>query len=268
MNIRYFLGIIFLVLISMAGHAHEKTVRIATLEDYAPFCMGDATLQTRQLVRPGHDAVGFKGYSWDLLRESFHEMGYTIELFVTPWPRAMAYLEKGKADVLFPTGKNSERQKRFDYSRESTNPVRFVVFVPLDSPIEWQGLDTLNGLTIGVKRGFNYGDAWEKASRIKKVDVGTIIQGFKMLNTRRLDGFLGYELSWDHVLQQEHWTTRYRKIQALPASLEYLVALKTNPEGVTFLNAFDRGKQRMIKTGKLAAIRNHWFGNTKSWYTP
>ncbi len=261
MNIRLLGLVMVLVLVSMTVHAHEKTVRVATLADYAPFCMGDGTLVPYQVIKPGHDAVGLRGYSWDVLRESFQELGYTIELFVTPWPRAMAYLEKGKADILFPTGKNSQRLQRFDYSRESINPVRFVVFVPVDSPIELRGLDTLNGLTIGVKRGFSYGDDWEKAVLIKKVDVGTILQGFKMLNARRLDGFLGYELSWDHLLRKVHWESRYRKIPVLTPSSEYLVALKTNPRGRTLLTAFDTGKQRIVQAGKLAAIINHWFGN-------
>jgi polar amino acid transport system substrate-binding protein len=203
--------------------------------------------------------VGFQGYSWDVLRESFHEMGYTIHLSITPWARAMNYAKNGTSDILFPTGKNAERKRIFYYSEEPINPANFLIYVRMDDPIEWEGLESLKGLVIGVKRGFNYGDKWEAATSIKKHDVGTISAGFKMLGQKRLDGFLGYEYNWDYVLKQEKWETKYRKLPVFESSAEYLVALKSNPKAIEILKAFDTGKRRLIKSGKLENIKNIWF---------
>ena len=62
------------------SYAEEKIVKIATLEDYAPFCITVGKFESDQIIPVGKDAVGFQGYSWDVLRESFQEMGYTIHL--------------------------------------------------------------------------------------------------------------------------------------------------------------------------------------------
>ena len=215
--------------------AAEKIVRIATLEDYAPFCTTLGEYEENQIIQVGNDAVGFQGYSWDVLRDSFHEMGYTIQLSIAPWARAMSYVKNGKVDILFPTGKNAERQRVFHYSEESINQANFVIYVRVDDPIEWRGLETFKGLLIGVKRGFNYGDKWKAATYIKKTDFGTILAGFQMLGQKRLDGVLGYERTWDYVLKKENWENKFRKLPVFDSSAEYLVALKSNPKGIEHL---------------------------------
>lgn len=255
------LSIFFLLQISTLACADQKEIKIATLEDYAPFCMTNGEFKTNQRIQVGRDAVGFEGYSWDVLRQSLHEMGYTIDLYVLPWVRALNYLEAGKVDALFPTGKNSEREKIFYYSREPVNEVVFVLYLRAEDPTEWRGFDLLKGLRIGVKRGFNYGDEWNAAIGIKKRDMGTILQGFEMLKAERLDGFLGYEHSWDYVLKKKNWKGRFKKFHIQSSSLEYLVVLKSNPRGRQFLNAFDIGKKRVVGSGQLENIKSRWFGN-------
>ena len=101
-------------------------------------------------LRTLNSLEGFQGYSWDVLRESFHEMGYTIHLSITPWARAMSYVTSEKEDILFPTGKNTERKRIFHYSEEPVNQANFLVYVRADDPTEWKGLESLRGLVIGV----------------------------------------------------------------------------------------------------------------------
>ncbi len=255
-----FLGLI-LMIVTGVSYADQLVVRVATLEDYAPFCMmTKGAVIDKKNVLPGDDAAEFKGYCWDVLRESFHAMGYTIQLTVTPWARAMVNVNAGRADILFPTGKNANRLKIFDYSREPTNQANFLVYVNSDSQFEWKGLDGLKGLTIGVKRGFNYGDKWAAASDIIRHKIKTIGQGFKILSAHRIDGFLGYEYNWDYYLKQANLTGLYKKLPAFDSTAEYLVALKSNPQGKRLLNIFDSGKKRLYQTGKLAGLKTKWFG--------
>lgn len=252
-----FLG---LMVITMVHDAEGKTVRISTLTDYAPFCMVADTYIVNQVIPVGGDAVGFRGYSWDVLRESFHEMGYTIHLSITPWARAMLDVKNGTTDLLFPTGKNTGRKKIFLYSDESINEANYTVYVRADSTIQWNDLESLNGLTIGMKRGFNYGDRWEAATGIIKYDVATIAQGFNMMIAKRLDGFVGYEYNWDYYLKEAHLSAQFKKFPAFGSSAEYVVALKRNPRGTELINAFDAGKKRLIQNGKLDEIKRKWFG--------
>lgn len=129
-------------------------------------------------------------------------MGFSIELSVAPWARAFKSVLNGSVDILFPTGKNSERQKIFHYSEQPVNSSNFLIYVRKDYPLTWSGLESMRGLTIGTKRGFNYGDKWIAATNISIIDINTISQGFRMLDYFRLDGFIGYETTWDYVLKK------------------------------------------------------------------
>ncbi|MCP4115011.1 MAG: hypothetical protein GY737_06305 [Desulfobacteraceae bacterium] len=44
-------------------------------------------------------------------------------------------------------------------------------------------------------------------------------------------------------------------------SLEYLIALKTNPDSRAFLDAYDTGKKKLVRTGELKRLRNKWLDN-------
>ncbi|MCP3941490.1 MAG: amino acid ABC transporter substrate-binding protein [Desulfobacteraceae bacterium] len=182
-------------------------------------------------------------------------------LSITPWARAVQYVKTGKMDILFPTGKNLDRQKIFNYSDESINKANFLIYVKADNKIKWNGVKSLNGLTIGVVRGYNCGDQWKYADGVIQYGLNTISQGFIMLSNERIDGFFGYEYIWDYFLKQKNWKNRYRKLPVFDSSAEYLVTLKSNPKGKKILKDFDNGKKRLIRSGKLKKIKNRWFGN-------
>ncbi len=243
--------------------AKTKSVTIATLFDYAPYCIADTGFQSSQTLLPDENAIGFRGYSWDVLRESFQFMGYSINLKIVPWARAVSMVKSHQADILFPTGVNKERKKIFHFSDEPINSANFKVYVNTQSKLKWQGLTSLSGLSIGVKRGFNYGDKWDAMTDINIINVTTIVQGFKMLKAKRIDGFLGYETNWDYSLKQQKWLHRFKKLPAFGSTNEFLVALKTNPNAKVLLADFDAGKRHLIKSGRLVQISEKWFGKEK-----
>jgi len=254
---------IILLLISNFSFANDKVISVATLSDYAPFCIATEDSKSNQFIPVGQDAVGFSGYSWEVFRASFHRMGYSIHLSITPWARALHSLQSGNVDILFPAGKNIERLKVFDYSEEPIHKLNFALYVSTDNAIQWQDLSSLKGLTVGVKRGFNYGDEWHSATDIIKFDVNGSQQGFKMLASNRIDALLGYEYSWDYFLKQTGWTHRYRKLAILDSTHEYLASLKSNPRRKTLFKAFEQGKKQLIESGELDKLKQKWFGNTQ-----
>ncbi len=253
---------IWLILACVATTAFGKggTVTVTTLDDYPPYCYPkeNPSFEKTDIIPPGSDSSMLQGFSWDILRESFHEMGYTIELKIRPWPRAMSSVKTGHADLIFPTGKTRERQAIFTYSKEPVNQANFLVYVLPDSSIKWQGLISLKGLTIGVIRDWNYGEKWKADTLIKKTPVNRILQGFKMLESRRLDGFAGYDIIFDYTLKREGFKTPLKKLPVFDSTAEYVVGLKTNSRTVQLINTFDQGKKSIIKNGKFSMIKKKW----------
>jgi polar amino acid transport system substrate-binding protein len=236
----------------------EKAVTVATLDDYPPYCFRKENhKEDKKHIPPRSDSVKLQGYSWDILRESLHEMGYTIQLKVYPWARAMAKTKHEEVDILFPTGKNEERKKIFYYSQEPVNQAKFLVYVRADSPMKWDGLESLHGLRIGEMRGWNYGEKWKANNRIKKYEVDMIIEGFKMLDRKSLDGFAGYEVNFDYVLKQARMKALFKKLPPFDSAVEYVVGLK-NKHVSQILKDFDVGKRKIIENGKFDQIVKKW----------
>ncbi|MCG7499435.1 transporter substrate-binding domain-containing protein [Vibrio sp. Of7-15] len=262
------MGSFSLMILGSGSAAASDSISVATLHDYAPYCFLDGeSLSEQEMhsgIKPGEDSTILLGYSWDILRESFHQQNYTLDLLIAPWIRAKREVDNGNVDVLFPAGKNEERSKRYYYSKESINDVKFVLYVRQDSHFEWDGFDSLSGLVIGQIHGYNFGDQWERVSDVRKIELKTIEQGFKMLNSGRIDGFAGYELNWDLTLARLGWSEKFRKLPSFGASSEHVAVLKTNPRAQEILSAFDAGKRALEKNGKLAEIQMAWKGKAQT----
>ncbi len=130
--------LIFLfILLSQYVFSQDKIVRLATLGGYPPYCiLTDETVPVTQMIPVGTDAVGFEGLTWDIVRESYHEMGYTIQLSIYPWERGKHALEIGLCDALFPTGKNDQRLKIYNFSKNFVNYSDFLVYIRKDDDLK------------------------------------------------------------------------------------------------------------------------------------
>lgn len=241
-------------------HASADTVKAATLAGYPPFgfYQTGAEEKTWHTVVPGDDYPDFRGYSWDVLREAFHAMDYTIELRVVPWSRAMHDLEWKTVDLLYPTGRTEEREEYMSYSSEPVNAVNFLIYTERDSGIATDSrLQDLAGMRIAVARGWNFGDEWDDADHFDKEEVGSIEQGFAMLEAGRVDGFAGYEVVWDYHIAENNLGP-YAKLPPFGVAREYVTTLTGNEQGEAMLEIFDQGKRRIEENGTMADIESRW----------
>jgi ABC-type amino acid transport substrate-binding protein len=240
--------------------AEEKLVTLATLTDFAPFCFpkeGSAQLD-RELIPPGSDSTQLQGYSWDVVRRSFHEVGYTIQLHIVPWERVMHYLKTGKVDAIFPANRTEAREKLFHYSDEYVDRTRMVVYTNVTSNIAWKNLESLNGLRVGAVRGWAYGKVWEGNRLIKKENMDTILQSFQVMEKDRLDAVVGYEVVYDYILKHNDIEHKFKKIGYFGIVDEYLMGQKDNPASLAVTHDFDEGHRRIEANGELERISRKW----------
>jgi hypothetical protein len=82
-----------------------------------------------------------------------------------------------------------------------------------------------------------------------------------MLDRRRLDGIVGYEVNYDYALKMANWPTKYKKLPSFDGSVEFAAGAKEKPRVVKILKDFDAGKQIIVQNGKLNAIKRKWQGD-------
>jgi len=255
------LAIIFLICLQAGiGHGSEKSVTLATLTDFAPYCFAKekAVFAGEEKIPPGSDSDQLQGYSWDVVRESFHAMDYTIRLYVVPWERAMHYLASGRVAAIFPANQTVEREQNYLFSNEYVDQIRTVIYMRADADLVWRGLASLNGASIGFVRGWSYGKNWEGIGEIAKEATDTIIQGFDLVAKGRLAGVAGYQLPYDHALKKANRTGEFKIVGTFDTMDEFLMGQKGDRAGRVCLDLFDQGKKRIRENGMLSAIEGRW----------
>jgi polar amino acid transport system substrate-binding protein len=255
--------IIFLLIfaaVSPCRAAEEKIVRLATLTDFIPFCFRkeNAAAVHGEIIPPGSDSVQLQGYAWDVVRESFHAMGYGIRLEVVPWERVIHYLNTGKVDAVFPAIDTATRLKTYVFSKKSVDEMRMVLYLRRDSPLVWRGLRSLEGQRVAEVRGWSYGDRWEASRDIVKEETDTVLQGFNLLDKRRLTAVIGYEAVYDYALKEKGLRHLYRKEGPIEVVSEYMMGRRNDPASAETVRIFDQGREKIEREGVLGRIARKW----------
>ncbi|WP_169336987.1 substrate-binding periplasmic protein [Algicola sagamiensis] len=231
---------------------NTKRVSAATLYGYPPFTYtkNNNTKSFRETILVGQDSKKLKGTSWQCFRQAMQQQGYVIELIVTNWSRAYQEVQKGEIELLFPTALNSNRLRIFHYSANVLNRIRYVIYTRYNAFLDKHSIADLKGLTIGVMRGFEYGEFWRKNKHQFEVyPLDHIERGLLMLDKAHLDGFLGYEVNWDLTIMKMGKLGHYRKLKHLGENNEFVVSSKKSKTGLEKLKAFDEGFQQIEALG-------------------
>ncbi len=260
MNGRIVSSVVLLFLLAGVCHGSEKIVTLATLTDFAPFCFPreNASVVEVENISPGSDSSQLQGYSWDVVRESFHAMDYSIRLYVVPWERGMHYLAGRKVEGIFPANHSVEREKNFAFSRSFVDQVKMVIYMRADSRLVWQGLESLNRLSIGAVRGWSYGKKWESMDQIIKEPTDTIAQGFDLLAIGRLSGVAGYQLPYDHELKRTGRADAFKIVGHFDTIDEFLMGRKNDRDSLLILEVFDLGRKKIDENGVFSTIESKW----------
>ena len=237
-----------------------KYVSVVTLDNYAPYTFSDsrnASLSYEKVV-PGEDSKIFKGFSWDTLREAYHSMGYTVYLTVRPWQRALKRFEKGAFEILYPTTRTPEREKKYFYSKGDTNFSSMNIYTKKDSSFVFKDLSSLKGMRVGVIRGWSYGPEWETSKFLKVIQNDSDKQNFEMLSQGRLSAIAAYSVIADLWLKKNNKDGLFKKHKSFAFNREYLVSLKSNAKTIKKVEIFDQGKEKIIKSGLYQKIKDKW----------
>ncbi|AZT85295.1 amino acid ABC transporter substrate-binding protein [Marinobacter sp. NP-4(2019)] len=172
-------GLLFLTLLSPAL-AEPPILHVATSE-YPPFeYVEDGTLV-------GEDVT--------TIRNVLDRMGMEPVFLVVPWRRAEARVRSGQSDMLFSLTHSEERARHY-YFTAPINTAQDVFFTRTDSNIEWQTLDDLEGLRLGLSSSYSYAPEFMNWLETADIEIIWISQhrpdltGLRMVAYDRIDLFI------------------------------------------------------------------------------
>jgi len=119
----------------------------------------------------------------------FERAGIELILKFLPFQRAFLGTKRGEIDGLFNFYRTESRLAFFDYTEPIIqNPLN--LFVRTNAAIQFTTLEDLEGLTIGVMRGYTYGKAFDESPLFTREAGDTHQSNFTKLIHKRIDAYL------------------------------------------------------------------------------
>lgn len=125
------------------------------------------------------------------------ELGVTFELHMYPWARAERYALDG-AGLIFGLSKSADRLHALRYSDVAAYNNLWIV-TRSDATFRFNGIEDLRGKTIGLVRGYHYGEAVDRAraGKLFRADEDIASRGTRLtrLMLKRVDAVLLFQPS-------------------------------------------------------------------------
>lgn len=195
-----------------------------------------------------------QGICFALTEAIFKSMNYNIEKIFLPPARTQKYVTERRVDAACQFWYNEKRAKVLLYSKPYLfNSVHF--FVRDDSCIEYDTLKKLKGLTIGVIRNYYNGEDFDKAEYLTKYICNDSEQLLKMLVKGRIDMGVSDKIVAQTVIKRLNLEGKTKMLtKPLFKAGLHLVVGKDNPDARKIINIFNKGLEKVRKSGEYNRI--------------
>ena len=232
--------VVFLFLFVSTACFAENTVSM-TSDPWPPF------------ADPSHPHGGL---SVEIARAAFKTQGYTVTMDFLPWARVLEMARRGDYDVIVGGWMREDRREIFLYSDPFVvNEIRFIKRV--GDPFQYRGIESLEGLRIGVVRSYSYADDLAKYPELVLDPTSDFITNVRKLVAGRVDITLEDEIVAKNTLTVLA-PDLVSKIEFTgpPYSSEplHILSSRENPRHQEIIEAFNKGLGVIKENGTYDAI--------------
>lgn len=196
------------------------------------------------------------GVGLAIIREALSRSGYQVELEIMPWARAKDGVASGDYDMLPAVWYTEERTEELRYSeRYITNDIKFIKRAGDD--FQYDGLESLDGKTIGTIRDYAYGDEFTDYDGYEAEASSDLLTNIRKLVNDRVDLAVEDELVARHKITNEDEALLDEvEFVEKPLSSEglYMTVGKANPKSEEIIEAFNEGLKAMKEDGTFDTI--------------
>ena len=234
------LSTVFTFLLAFSGITNAEKIS-AINDSWAPFLSPDL---------PG------QGIALQIVRAAFKEEGHEVEMTFAPWARSIKAVKEGSVDILVGTWWTEERSVLLNYSdKYLVNNIKFIKRT--GDSFKFDGLDSLNGKTVGIIRDYGYGDEFRRAINFKKPETSKLLYNLKKLTHNRLDLTLEDEIVARALIKNEAPELKDKisfSTNPLSSNTLHITSGLKNPRNKKIIADFNKGLEKIKKNGVYDAI--------------
>jgi len=201
------------------------------------------------------------GLASHLVKEAFKEEGIKVKWGFMPWKRSYEYARIGQhwdASAVWWPSKSAKKDFLISLPVVKTSMAYFHLKT---FDFKWKNMMDLQGLTVGITRGYEYGKSFDIARKEGVFDVSEVAtdeQNFRMLLHGRIDVFPNDPLVGNAQLRGLLSKKDAGKIISHPLEFEHstlhLLVSKKSSNADFFVRKFNSGLTKLKDSGKVQQL--------------
>jgi polar amino acid transport system substrate-binding protein len=225
--------------------------------------LGSISVQAEKITAVGDPWPPFldpnrpnKGIVVEIATAAYATQGYELEMSFVPWARAIAGVRSASSDLLLGTWFTKERTEYLMYSEPYLdNAIKFIKKKGDD--FEYSDVESLTGKSVGIVRGYGYGEEFSNAENFKKPEAKNLIINIRKLVAGRINLAIEDELVARSIMAKEDPElldqVEFSKVDYSTNALHVTSGL-ANAKHKELIEAFNRGLAEIKASGKYAEI--------------
>lgn len=225
------------LLFAGGGGAEERTITLVA-DYWCPFNCSDHSTGRGLLVEEAAAALELEGY-----KVSYSEI---------PWSRAINDVGNGRYDAIVGTG--PAETPNFHFPREPLASAHHSAFTLPNKGWEYQGLESLKAVRIGVIQHYSYGGLYKDYIEGNQHDESRVVvlrgnralgRLVEMLRLGRIDVLIAEKMVLNHHFQLREQVNPLRYAGLVNSEPLYVAFSPAIADGAELAQALDRGLAKM-----------------------
>jgi len=201
-----------------------------------------------------------QGLALELVTHIMQRAGYSAEIDIESWSRALEGVRIGVYDALATAWYSEERNEDFLFSEPYLDSQLILVRLRA-TPGTVRGLEDLAGKRLGVRADYAYGIDFSAVPGLVLVEENHLIQSLMNLINGRVDVVIGDQRTVALQLEEYLQSQRHR-MEVLPVNLpgrsRHVAASRALESSEKLIADFNRALAQARQDGSLAAIIERW----------
>jgi polar amino acid transport system substrate-binding protein len=184
-----------------------------------------------------------------------------LKLTLYPWKRALAMAKEGVVDGLMLTLETGERKEDFVFSA----PLFYdeIVFITrADTKLRYEGLHSLQGITIATVHGSKYSDEFQEAILNKRIQVepaDELQTNIKKLMNKRIDVMIASKIAFCGALKDLNTDLHYKALSPALKKIELKIAISKHSPFAGQIESINQDIARLKKDTSYKEIMQRYF---------
>lgn len=204
-----------------------------------------------------------QGFMIDVARLALRDFGYSVRYIEMPWPRAIAQARAGEIHGIVGAYQEDAPDLLFPDS-----PLMVIsgntMFTRIESDWTFQGVKSLNGVKLGIVKGYAYGDGLTAyinkhltdSTRINMLAGDSPVErNIKLLLHGRIDVVTGSPPVIWHIAKELKVSKLLREAGRAGIPKKCYIAFSPSRKDITtIISAFEQGVAELIRNGKFSKL--------------